>query len=85
MEATLTKSIFLPLYWLKSRGAPEISVRGISYKDTVVFWAVAVVHVSSKPKNILENIVFLQRYRCFVMLMLELLVFNKELCCEVYI
>jgi len=26
-----------------------------------------------------------QRYGCFVLLMLELLVFNKELCCEVYI
>ena len=27
----------------------------------------------------------MQRYGCFVLLMLELLVFNKELCCEVYI
>jgi len=58
LEATLTNSIFLPLYWLKSRGAPEISVREILYNDALVFWAVAVVHVSSKPKNILENIVF---------------------------
>ena len=57
-EATFTKSIFLPLYWLKSRSAPEMSVRGISYKDALVFWAVAIVQVSSKPKNILENIVF---------------------------
>ena len=58
MEATFTNSIFLPLYWLKSRGAPEISVREISYKDAVVFWAVAIVHVSSKHKNILENILY---------------------------
>ena len=61
MEATLTNSIFLPLYWLKSRGAPEMSVRVISYKDAVVFWAVAIVHVSSKPKNILENIAFFHK------------------------
>jgi hypothetical protein len=53
----------LPLYWLKSRGAPEISVREISYKDGVVFWAVAMVHVSSKPKNILDSIVFFTKVK----------------------
>ena len=36
---TFTNSIFLPLYWLKSRGAPEISVREILYKDWASFGA----------------------------------------------